>query len=297
MASDLTAERTLKISESLSGRIQTAVNRTLKTFETKQLRANQFAMTVVDLTNAIAPRWASYRGDTRIYPASVIKLFYLHALHRWLEDGKICDSPECRRARRDMIVDSSNDATHYLIDLITGTTGGPELPPDEMAEWSEKRNVINRYFHSVGFRNININQKPWGDGPYGRERVFLGEEFENRNMLTTDATARLLTGIVLRQSVTPERSLEMLNLLARDRSATSTEPNDQARQFTGPALPTESKLWSKAGWTRETRHDAAYFELADGKKLVVVTFTVGQANQKDLISSLVREFLISSDFA
>src|SRR5437868_12469431 len=96
----------------------------------------------------------SYRGDTRIYPASVLKLFYLEAAHRWMEDGKLKDSDELRRAMKDMIVLSYNEATHYVLDVLTDTTSGPELPVTEMEKWSEKRNAVNRYFQSRGYERI-----------------------------------------------------------------------------------------------------------------------------------------------
>ena len=42
-----------------------------------------------DLRNRQHPVRASYRGDAQIYHASVVKLFYLAAVHRWLEDGQL----------------------------------------------------------------------------------------------------------------------------------------------------------------------------------------------------------------
>ena len=62
-----------------------------------------------------------------IYPASVIKLFYLAAAHRWMEDNRLRDTPELRRAMRDMIVESYNEATHYVVDLLTDTTSDHHL--------------------------------------------------------------------------------------------------------------------------------------------------------------------------
>src|SRR5258706_62504 len=38
------------------------------------------------------------RGGEQIYPASVIKLFDLVASQRWMEDGKLKDTEEPRRA-------------------------------------------------------------------------------------------------------------------------------------------------------------------------------------------------------
>ncbi len=276
--------------DKLAKSVHHAVTRTVAAFSQKNLKSDEMAVTLCELT-ANPIRTVSHRGDVRIYPASVVKLFYLEAAHRWMEDGKIADTAELRRAMRDMIVDSSNDATHYVIDLITGTTAGPELPATEMAEWEFKRNAINRYFQSQGYTNINVNQKPWGDGPYGRERLFVGEKYTNRNALTTDATARLLREIVQRAAVTKKRSDEMIDLLRRDPFAKASDPDDQAHGFSGSALPADTKLWSKAGWTSETRHDAAYIELPNGKKLILVIFTVNHANERDIIPTLVKQIL------
>jgi hypothetical protein len=276
-------------------RLQSLINEvaaaTLKEFAAKKLLSNQLAITLVDLRDAKQPRAGGFRGGVAIYPASVVKLFYLAAAHRWMEDGKLKDSEELRRAMKDMIVDSSNDATHYVLDSLTGTTGGPELPEAEMKIWGEKRNAVNRYFTSLGYTNINVNQKPWGDGPYGRERVWVGKEFGNRNALTTDATARLLSEIASRQCITPKRSDEMMKLLARDFSTKAKDADDQAHGFTAPALPHDAKLWSKAGWTSTARHDAVYVELADGGKFVLVTFTTGHAKEREIIPFVAKQII------
>src|ERR1044072_1091472 len=109
-----------------------------------------------------------------------------------------------------MIVASSNDATHFVLDSLSGVWNGAELTPAAVKDGGEKRNVVNRYYASLGYAvgasGINVNQKPWCEGPYGRERQFLGPKFENRNKLTTYATARLLSEIVNGRAITPERS-------------------------------------------------------------------------------------------
>ena len=277
--------------ERLQSVVDNAVRLALNEFSAKKLQSNQLAVTLVDLRAAAKPLMASHRGSTPIYPASVIKLFYLAAAHRWMEDGRLKDTAELRRALRDMIVDSSNDATHYVLDLLTDTTSGPELPEAEMKVWGEKRNAVNRYFASLGYTNINANQKPWNDGPYGRERVWLGKDYGNRNALTTDATARLLTEIVLGQCISRERSEQMMKLLARDPFGKATDPDNQAHGFTGAAVPVGGKLFSKAGWTSTTRHDAAYVELPDGREFVLVTFTTGHANERGIIPFIAKQVI------
>lgn len=268
-----------------------AVSQTLTAFADKALRTNQLAVTFIDLRDSARPLKASYRGESQVYPASVVKLFFLVAAHEWLERGNLSESQELRRALREMIVDSYNEATHYVVDSVTGTTSGPELSPTQMADWVERRNMMNRYFSGLGYKGINVNQKPWCEGPYGRERVFVGERYENRNQLTTDATASLLAEIVLGKAVSATRSMEMMKLLERNPFAHTAEPDDQAHGFTGAALPPSSKLWSKAGWTSETRHDAAYVELPDGWKFVLVTFTTGHANDREIIPFLAKSLI------
>ncbi len=254
------------------------------------LRSDLLAITLVDLRDPAHPQQAGVRGDSMIYPASVIKLFFLAAAHRWMEDGKLVDTPELQRALRDMIVDSSNDATHYVIDLLTGTTSGPELREPDLRVWFERRNAVTDYFVSLGYTGVLAHKKPWSDGPYGRESQAVRLLEPRRNMLTTDATARLLVDIATGKCVTPARSSQMMALLHRDLVNKSTDPDDQA-SFTGPALPTGSKLWSKAGWTSQARHDAAYIELPTGAKFVLVTFTEKNSKDTKIIQSVARTII------
>ena len=186
-------------SPSIEDLVSQAARTTLEKFKDKGLKDENLSITLIDLRDVQHPATASFRGNERIYPASVVKLFYLAAAHRWLEDKRIEATPELQRALRDMIVDSSNEATQYVVDVLTHTTGGYELPAKEMAEWQEKRNALNRYFASLGYANINVNQKTFCEDAYGREKVSRGPNGENRNKLTTDATARLLSEIVTRK--------------------------------------------------------------------------------------------------
>ncbi len=281
----------VSLARAASPELQPLVDRGVKAaldkFKDKELLPTQIAVTLIDVRDPAAPRRASYRGDVQIYPASVIKLFYLAAAHRWMEDGKLTDQPELRRALRDMIVDSSNDATAYVVDVLTGTTSGPELSDAEIKTWFEQRAVVTRYFASLGYAGVNASKKPWGDGPYGRETQATKLFEPKRNMLTTDATARLLSEIATAKCVTAARSAEMMTLLSRDPATKDPDPDNQAK-FTGPVLPPGAKLWSKAGWTTQTRHDAAYVELPNGAKFVLVIFTTDHAKETTLIQTIAK---------
>jgi hypothetical protein len=277
-------------SQSLQDLVNRAAKTTLDRFADKKLEEKQLSITLIDLRDSQHLVTASFRGNERIYPASVVKLFYLVAAQRWLEDKKIEETPELTRALRDMIVDSSNEATQYVVDVLTHTTGGYELPSKEMEEWQNKRNAVNRYYTSLGYSNINVNQKTFCEDAYGRERVSRGPNGENRNKLTTDATARLLMEIVTGRAGPPARTAKMMELLKRDYSGKSNDADDQGHGFTGIALEGIDgvKLWSKAGWTSTTRHDAAYLEMPDGAKFVLVTFTTDHANDRDIIPTVAR---------
>jgi hypothetical protein len=204
-----------------------------------------------------------------------------------MEDGMLADTPELRRAMRDMIVDSYNEATGYVVDLLTGTTSGPELPLPEMEQWQEKRNAVNRYFVSLGYTDINVNKKPWCEGPYGREQLAVTLFEPKRNWLNTDAAARLLADIAMGRAVSPARSAQMMDLLRRN-FADPGDPNNQAHAYTGLALPPDAKLWSKAGWMSTARHDAAYVELSGGARFVLATFTVDHAEERGIIPFVAR---------
>ncbi|MBE9045648.1 serine hydrolase [Pleurocapsales cyanobacterium LEGE 10410] len=226
----------------------------------------------------------SYRGVERIYPASIVKLFYLVAIQEWLQGGMVAESLELNRAIRDAIIESSNDATNLIVDVLTGTTSGPELPLKPFETWQNQRNIVNRYFKSLGWselESINVNQKTWCDGAYGRERAFLGEMMENRNMLTTDAVARLLHSIIGGVAVSRERSQKMMQLLKRSLNPTEFVVNDGENQITGflgESLPLNAQLWSKAGWTSRVRHDAAYIEIPNVSPYLLTIFTEGNEN-------------------
>lgn len=281
----------LPASDRLNGSAAAAVRRAIERFPQGNVREQDIAVTVIDMRDPSRLTTGSFRGGEPTVPASVVKLFYLVAAHRWLEDGKLADSDELRRILRDMIVDSSNDATAAIVDALTETINGVPLPDDQMREWALRRNVVNRYFASLGFTGINVANKTYAEGPYGRERILVGANFENRNKLTTDATARLLAEVVLGRSVTAERSAMMMSLLERDPAKQTKDEDDQATGFTARALPPGTKLWSKAGWTSTARHDAAYIETPDGIRAILVIFTTGHATNRDLLPAIATELL------
>ena len=272
-----------------------SVNAMLATQPSEGLKSADISATLIDLRDPKNLRMVNLAGEESIYPASVVKMFYMAALHRQLQDGKVKMTPELERGLKDMIVDSSNEATQYILDVLTGTSSGAELPQAEFDGWQFKRNRVNRYFSSMGYQNININQKTFCEDAYGIEQQSRGYKGQNRNMLTTNATARLLAEIALGKFVNPERSGMMMDLMKRDPFAETKDQEDQAHGFTGKALIDKklvgAKLWSKAGWTSKTRHDAAYVETPNGLKFVLVVFTENHATKREPIPAIAGKII------
>jgi len=248
------------------------------------LTAENLALSVIDLTKPEAPLRADYHGDAPFYPASVMKLFVMIEI---FHQGK--RSPEIDRALREMIHLSDNDATAYLIDVLSNTTAGPELEGKALEEFVERRRAINRFFTSLGYE-ISAMMKPWSFGPYGREMQLLGAQRENRNRASANSFASLLHWIVRRRAVSPEASEAMISLLERPLDPPRPDEN-QVKDFFGESLPPGSKLWSKAGETSEVRHDAACVELPNGRKLIIVILTRA-GDEKALLPAIGRHLLV-----
>ncbi len=276
--------QTFPESQALTKLAADTVHQAIQQFGPGGLSEDRIALTIIDMNDRRKPVWGSYHGETAFYPASVCKLFYLNAVHAWMESGKLRETPELDRAIHDMVVSSSNDATQLIVDMLTGTTGGPEMTAAEMKPWLEKRNAVNRFYADLGYHGINVNQKTFAEDAYGRERQNRGPNLENGNRLTTNATARLFYSIATGQAVSHARSLAMMNLLHRDPFAPKSDnPDEQAMLFMGKSLPPGSQYYSKAGWTSSTRHDSAFIRLPNGAEYIAVVFTRNNSKQEGII--------------
>jgi beta-lactamase class A len=264
----------------LSARLQHAAESTLKEFPA--LKAEDIAISVVDVTKPAMIARGDHQGDVSFYPASVIKIFFMADVYMQRKE-KIGDVD---RALKEMIVVSDNDATAYLVDLLANTVPGPPLQGRALSRYIDRRRNINRHFEKLGY-DISAMMKPWSFGPFGVDLQVLGPNRVNRNRLTANATAALMLWVAQRRAPSSDK---MMTLLERPMNPPRDDEN-QIKEFIGEALPEGARLWSKAGWTSEVRHDAAYVELADGRKLVLVIFTRGIASEKTLIPAITRNVL------
>ncbi len=280
-----------QVETDLTALARDAVDATVAQYSAKGMKPEQLGVAVAELDRVRGTyRSGSYRGDNPMYPASVVKLFYLAYTAELLEQKRLKLSAELERGVKDMIVDSSNDATGLVLDAVTGTTGGPELSPKELARWMERRQAVNRWFASMGYTGVNACQKTWNEAPYGRERQGYGPKFELRNSLTPNACLRLMAEIAQDKIVTPRWCAWMRGYLRR-KTLADGEADYQSRQFTGEVLPKGTGLWSKAGYTSEVRHDVAHVRARDGREFVLAVFTKGHSSDTKLVPFLATRLL------
>ena len=163
----------------------------------------------------ISITWINYKSENKsvfkgfgtginnkkmVYPASIVKLVYGLAAFYWIKKGSLLLSDEIIDAVRKMLSFSSNNATSFLIDLLTGTTSGPCIEGELWENWKYQRSLINDWIHELNWEElvgINCCQKTWDDGPFGREKEFYGYDNKNRNAMTSDSAARVLEEIMI----------------------------------------------------------------------------------------------------
>ena len=257
---------------------------------------NVFSNNKESLKKDIAVTWINYKSLGKgfgfginnkklIYPASIVKLVYGLAAYSWIKKGRILFSEEISDAVHKMLFHSSNDATSFLVDILTGTTSGPSIEGDSWSNWKYQRVIINDWLKDLNWEELNeINccQKTWDDGPFGREKEFYGVENKNKNLMTTDATARILEEIMINNNYQKD-NLNLRRFLKRNlnRMALNEDPLNQVEGFLGEGLPQNIDFWSKAGLMSQVRHDAVWWSNNTSVQTLLVVFGNGKEYFKD----------------
>ena len=77
--------------------------------------------------------------------------------------------------------------------FLTDTSSGAELPQKRIRKMAVRDATVSTvFFATLGYQNINVNQKTFCEDAYGIEQQSRNYKGENRNMLTTNAVASLL---------------------------------------------------------------------------------------------------------
>lgn len=269
-------------------------DKAVTTFRERGLPDEQFGYVLLQPGHAGGrPKGAALRPDWRSYPCSLVKVFFLVAAQAALETGRLSAHEELERAMRDMILWSSNTATNYIIDLLSGTTGDTLLAEAEMAAWCERREAVNRFFADLGWpelAGINLSQKLMDDLRYGREKLGLERSPGGHNALTPIAMARLMHEIFHGSVLSGAGRDTVGRLLARDlASPYRARGAYQVAGYLAGGMPAGTQIWSKAGRTRWLgderadfrRHDTLRAILPNGREFIAAVFTQGEAIAED----------------
>ena len=248
----------------------------------------------------ISITWINYKSENKsvfkgfgtginnkkmVYPASIVKLVYGLAAFYWIKKGSLLLSDEIIDAVGKMLSFSSNNATSFLIDLLTGTTSGPCIEGELWENWKFQRRIINDWIHDLNWEElvgINCCQKTWDDGPFGREKEFYGYDNKNRNAMNSDSAARVLEEIMIHIDY-QENNLNLRSFLKRNLNKVVLKKDslNQIDGFLGEGLPESINLWSKAGLMSEVRHDSAWWINNQSLQTLLVVFCNGEKYSKD----------------
>lgn len=291
-------------------RMQKIVDDVLGLIQAQGLSTSNLSISLVKLTDSNCCAYGSYSDNQPIFPASVSKLFWLVALYGQYQAGILPKETISEGEIYKMIQDSDNEPASRVVDTITATESGAELTKEELKTWINKRLWVNRFFESAGYRNINVSQKNF-PVPYlklerpdrGRDLQIRGKDaVPIRNYLTTFDVARLLYEIDSGQAVSKEYSTKIKNLLRRDLNPDVWKKKEynSIAGFFAESLPQDSYVFSKVGWTFESRQDAAIIESPDGKvRYILVVFADNSGFGEDWkifpnISRMVYERMVDN---
>ncbi len=260
---------------------QEIVEKVLSLAQAKGLPINRLSVSLVDLNSSSCCSYGYYADKDPRFPASISKLFWMVAFFGELQAGKKGGDQISGEDLYKMIQNSDNEPASSVLDWLTDTQSGSNLSKDDLDTWKSNRNSVNNFFAKAGYQNINVSQKNFPIPklkllkPDGRELQMRGSQSNPiRNSLTTYETARLLYEIATQQSISVIASQKMRNLLHRDYEQEKLKEYDSIKGFIGERLsPNEIELYSKAGWTSDSRQDAAIVISHDGKaKYILVIF-------------------------
>jgi beta-lactamase class A len=298
---DLTPENisTFSSSDFFSSRpqdpnLQQIVDGILNLVAQKNLSTQHLSIILLDLNTE---KYASYQSSQLHFPASIVKLFWMAIIFSKIEQEGVDQvtrsyqeqfSIDLGQDLDKLIKESDNEAGSRIVDFLTGTNSGESLPRKDLEEWIRKRDALNNFFREQGYDPINISQKTFPipylkylDGPEGRDTQIRQNDMNPsvpiRNQITAEQATRLLYEI-MKGNVGGENNPRMTYRLYRDLTTDwrKIDPNlghfNPVQAFFGEGLAAINpniQIYSKAGWTSQTRQEVAYIN--DGRKQYILT--------------------------
>ncbi|MGB3401082.1 MAG: serine hydrolase [Microcoleaceae cyanobacterium] len=249
--------------------LQTIINLIIEQAEAEGLPTTNLSLHLIDVKTQ---SFAEYRSQIPRFPASITKLFWMVALYDRVNQGKIDPetinyTPECQTDICQLIKKSNNESASRILDQITETSSVAEEQTESFNNWLKKRNSINQFFQTAGYKDINISQKNFPipyinmENPEHWDKKMRGDNTDPiRNLITAAQTGRLMYEIVTEQAISKLASQQMLTLLEQDLNPQVwlQEESNPIAGFLGESLVnTDVRFASKVGWTSSTRFEVA----------------------------------------
>jgi beta-lactamase class A len=286
---------TLTPSSSLLVVVQQVVN----SVTNEKLKKADLSIAVID----VGKREIAEISSRPEFPASVVKIFWAVMLYHGI-DRQLWQNPEAFDAlAKKMLVESDNEAASYIVDSISGA---PSLTQDfsgpEWQDWRSKRLAINSFFTQRGYGEINLVQKSYPipfmklTEPTGLDKRLRLENTTPdrpvRNKISVEQAARLMDETCgstsnLLSSISSNKICGWLKRDLKDpawRKAPPIPVNDfnPIRGYLGEGVAKYPNvtIYSKAGWTKESRQEVA--AIKDGKNTyIIAVFANTAAYAKD----------------
>lgn len=246
---------------------------------------------VIDIDAAGGARSAEVNGLKPVYPASVIKMFYMGYVYFLVGTREMVLDADLKKHLYQMIHSSSNVATAWIVDAWSGVRHDAVMTAAEFEHFAVRRNACNRWLTSLGLGDvINANQKTWvtpippGEAQFLRDGALAGP-YTNRNSMTAMGAVRFLQLIAESRLIDEASSRAMRELMARD---VRTQPYLQ-RRIAGGAPP-GATVFGKTGTTSRTFHDAAVVELDNGRRYAVAVLITGSGPKGSIIRDISADF-------
>jgi len=268
----------LQQSRELTRKLEELVNLTLSGVRT--LNKEDVFVTMIDLcpdgsgiSGGKGPSIGHVHGEDMQYASGLAKLFYGVSVYQLLSSNCVDMTPALQEDVMRMLRDGDNAATNRLVDFVTGTESGPDLPYPDLCDFAIKREYVNAYLTDLGFQHFNVNQKVSVGSPVGRDLQLLGRKlplnYENSNRVTSNQVAALMYLLDQEALVSPGASHAMKAYMHRPLE------QQKVRPLAGIAagLPVGSKVVSINGYTVRNYADAAIVTLPNGVRYILAVMT------------------------
>ena len=221
----------------------------------------RMSVSLVDLNNQDAIKYASVNGNHMMYAASLPKIAVLYAAMDAIEKGELKDTPKVRTDMWLMISKSNNAASTRMIDRV-----GFQKIEDVMCDPS------NPFYDKNGIGGLWVGKRYAAQGRRNPEPI-RGLS----HAATTDAVAKFYYQLATGQLINKQRSKEMLDIM---------ENPSLHHKFvnTLDRIAPKARLFRKSGSWKNWHSDSILVWGDDGRKYILVALIEDDRSENDIWS-------------